>query len=546
MDKKVAELMVECLEAEGVTTIFGLPGEENTDFVEALSQSKKIRFILTRHEQGAAFMADMHGRLTNQAGVCLATLGPGAINLLLGVADANLDSSPLVALTAQASLNRIYKESHQIIDLVKLFSPVTKWCAMIHLPEAVAEMVRKAFKQAQSERMGAVALILPEEVAGLAIDATPLFPQEPKLTMPNTQQIQKAAHIINQAKNVIILAGAGIYRHHAEQALVEFINQAKLPVAVTFMAKGVVSDRDPLVIGTIGFMRHDYTNFGLDQADVVITVGYDLVEYAPKHWNPNRDKKIIHIHGMPADVDSHYVLSVGIQGDIVSSLSALGEAIKPRSNLPKHMNVVRQLIQNELEEHKNNSAFPLKPQRIVADLRQTLADSDIVLCDTGAVKMWMARLYPCYQSNTCLISNSLATMGFALPGAIAAKLIYPKRKIVAVMGDGAFLMNSQEIETAKRENISFVMLIWRDNAYGLIEWKQKLEYGRSAFVRFTNPDLVKYAESFGIRGVSIRSANELLPALKDAVASNELVLIDCPVDYSENMKLTDKLTSVLI
>ena len=546
MDKKVAELMVECLEAEGVTTIFGLPGEENTDFVEALSQSKKIRFILTRHEQGAAFMADMHGRLTNQAGVCLATLGPGAINLLLGVADANLDSSPLVALTAQASLNRIYKESHQIIDLVKLFSPVTKWCAMIHLPEAVAEMVRKAFKQAQSERMGAVALILPEEVAGLAIDATPLFPQEPKLTMPNTQQIQKAAHIINQAKNVIILAGAGIYRHHAEQALVEFINQAKLPVAVTFMAKGVVSDRDPLVIGTIGFMRHDYTNFGLDQADVVITVGYDLVEYAPKHWNPNRDKKIIHIHGMPADVDSHYVLSVGIQGDIVSSLSALGEAIKPRSNLPKHMNVVRQLIQNELEEHKNNSAFPLKPQRIVSDLRQTLADSDIVLCDTGAVKMWMARLYPCYQSNTCLISNSLATMGFALPGAIAAKLIYPKRKIVAVMGDGAFLMNSQEIETAKRENISFVMLIWRDNAYGLIEWKQKLEYGRSAFVRFTNPDLVKYAESFGIRGVSIRSANELLPALKDAVASNELVLIDCPVDYSENMKLTDKLTSVLI
>ncbi|OGT43448.1 MAG: acetolactate synthase [Gammaproteobacteria bacterium RIFCSPHIGHO2_12_FULL_37_34] len=546
MDKKVAELMVECLEAEGVTTIFGLPGEENTDFVEALSQSKKIRFILTRHEQGAAFMADMHGRLTNQAGVCLATLGPGAINLLLGVADANLDSSPLVALTAQASLNRIYKESHQIIDLVKLFSPVTKWCAMIHLPEAVAEMVRKAFKQAQSERMGAVALILPEEVAGLAIDATPLFPQEPKLTMPNTQQIQKAAYIINQAKNVIILAGAGIYRHHAEQALVEFINQAKLPVAVTFMAKGVVSDRDPLVIGTIGFMRHDYTNFGLDQADVVITVGYDLVEYAPKHWNPNRDKKIIHIHGMPADVDSHYVLSVGIQGDIVSSLSALGEAIKPRSNLPKHMNVVRQLIQNELEEHKNNSAFPLKPQRIVADLRQTLADSDIVLCDTGAVKMWMARLYPCYQSNTCLISNSLATMGFALPGAIAAKLIYPKRKIVAVMGDGAFLMNSQEIETAKRENISFVMLIWRDNAYGLIEWKQKLEYGRSAFVRFTNPDLVKYAESFGIRGVSIRSANELLPALKDAVASNELVLIDCPVDYSENMKLTDKLTSVLI
>ncbi|OGT37476.1 MAG: acetolactate synthase [Gammaproteobacteria bacterium RIFCSPHIGHO2_12_FULL_37_14] len=541
MDKKVAELLVECLEIEGVTTIFGLPGEENTDFIMALSNSKKIRFILTRHEQGASFMADIYGRLTSQAGVCLATLGPGAINLLLGVADANLDSSPMVALTAQASLDRLYKESHQIIDLVKLFSPVTKWSGMIGLPATTPEMVRKAFKQAQSERKGAVALILPEEIAGLTTDAVPLLPQEPKLTMPNPQQIQKAADLINQAKKPIVLAGAGIYRHHAEQALTQFVNQTALPVATTFMAKGVVSDRDPLAIGTIGFMRHDYTNFGFDQADVVITVGYDLVEYAPKNWNPRGDKKIIHIHGIPADVDSQYVLAVGIQGDMASSLSALAQALKPRKKLPVGVDVIRKLVQQELDEHKNNQAFPLKPQRIITDLRTALGDSDIVLCDTGALKMWMARLYSCYQSNTCLISNGLATMGFALPGAIAAKLVHPDRKVVAVMGDGAFLMNSQEIETAKREKIPFVILIWRDDAYGLIEWKQKLEYGRSACVEFTNPDFVKYAESFGIRGIRIQAADELLPALKSALACNELVLIDCPVDYSENIKLTDKL-----
>src|SRR3990167_1433418 len=541
MDKKVAELLVECLEIEGVTTIFGLPGEENTDFIMALSNSKKIRFILTRHEQGASFMADIYWRLTRQARVCLATLGPGGINLLLGVADANLYSSPMVALTAQASLDRLYKESYQIIDLVKLFSPVTKWSGMIGLPATTPEMVRKAFKQAQSERKGAVALILPEEIAGLTTDAVPLLPQEPKLTMPNPQQIQKAADLINQAKKPIVLAGAGIYRHHAEQALTQFVNQTALPVATTFMAKGVVSDRDPLAIGTIGFMRHDYTNFGFDQADVVITVGYDLVEYAPKNWNPRGDKKIIHIHGIPADVDSQYVLAVGIQGDMASSLSALAQALKPRKKLPVGVDVIRKLVQQELDEHKNNQAFPLKPQRIITDLRTALGDSDIVLCDTGALKMWMARLYSCYQSNTCLISNGLATMGFALPGAIAAKLVHPDRKVVAVMGDGAFLMNSQEIETAKREKIPFVILIWRDDAYGLIEWKQKLEYGRSACVEFTNPDFVKYAESFGIRGIRIQAADELLPALKSALACNELVLIDCPVDYSENIKLTDKL-----
>ncbi|KTD08063.1 acetolactate synthase large subunit [Legionella jamestowniensis] len=537
----VAHLMIKCLEEEGVEYIFGLPGEENIDFIEALSSSKKIRFILTRHEQAASFMADIYGRLTGKPGVCLATLGPGAINLLLGTADANLDSSPLIAIAAQASLDRLNKESHQIIDLNRLFAPVTKWNAMISLPSVAPELIRKAFKLAQSERSGAVALILPEDVAKQSASGQPLKPQWPKQTMPNLDQIKKAADYINEAKRAIILAGAGVYRHHAEEALTRFVNQTKIPVAMTFMAKGVVPADNPLVVGTIGFMRHDYSNFGFDDADVVITVGYDLVEYSPKSWNPESNKKIIHIHGIVAEVDSHYSLAVGIEGSITAALDTLAKEIKPHDHRTKDTQALRAMLQKEVTDHENDDAFPLKPQRIIADLRKAMAESDIVLCDTGALKMWMARLYPCYQSNTCIISNSLATMGFTLPGAIAAKLVHPGRKVVAVMGDGSFLMNSQEIETAKREKIPFVILIWRDEAYGLIQWKQDLEFGHSAHVRFTNPDFVKYAESFGIKAYSIKAAKDLLPTLQSALASNELVLIDCPVDYSENVKLTDKL-----
>lgn len=538
--ENIAALLVQCLENEEVRYIFGLPGEENVYFIEALSHSKKIRFILTRHEQAASFMADIYGRLTGKAGVCLATLGPGAINLILGTADANLDSSPLIALAAQASTDRLFKESHQIIDLVTLFEPVTKWSVMLSQTSTTTELVRKAFKLAESERPGAVAIILPEDILQINLTDTPLLRQSPQPTLPSQDQINKAAKIINQGKNVIILAGAGVYRHHAEHALTEFVNQTGMPVATTFMAKGVVPADNPLAIGTIGFMRHDYTNFGFDAADVIITVGYDLVEYSPNAWNPNKDKRIIHIHGEQAEVDKNYMLSVGILGDISASLKSLAKELKPRQIDESNIQI-RTKIEDEIKQHADDNSFPLKPQRIVSDLRKAMGRSDIVLCDTGALKMWLARLYPCYESNTCLISNSLATMAFSLPGAIAAKLVYPERKVVAVMGDGSFLMNSQEIETAKREKIPFVILIWRDNSYGLIGWKQHLDFGHSTYVDFTNPDFVKYAESFGIKGYTVKSAPELLETLKKALLSDEIVLIDCPVDYSENQKLTDRL-----
>jgi acetolactate synthase-1/2/3 large subunit len=537
---KVAELIVKCLENEGVEYIFGLPGEENIDITDALLSSK-IRFILVRHEQGASFMADFYGRLTGKAGVCLATLGPGAINLTLGTADAQLDSAPLVALVAQGSLDRLFKESHQYVDLLHLFRPITKWGDMLVLPDTTPEMVRKAFKQAQSERPGATVIVVPLDVARAESQASPLPLAQPQPQNPAPAQVARTVKLFNEALNPIVLAGYGVCRSRASEALVRFADRLQVPVATTFMAKGVIPDNHPMALGTIGFMQHDYLNFGFDQADVVVTVGYDLVEYPPESWNPHGDKKIVHIHRGVAEVDKAYILAVGIQGNIAETLDAIAAAATPRRGQQPLSTLIRNLLKEELETAAEDQSFPLKPQKIVADLRRALKETDIVLCDTGALKMWMARLFPCYQPDTCLISNGLATMGFSLPGALAAKLVYPDRQVVAVMGDGSFLMNSQELETAVREGIPFVVLIWRDDHYGLIKWKQEIELGRPSFVKFTNPDLVKYAETFGIRGYRIEAAGDLLPTLQEALAANRLAVIECPVDYSENKKLTDKL-----
>ncbi len=539
-EMNVSQFLVKCLENEGVEYIFGIPGEENIRILDALLDSK-IKFIPVRHEQGASFMADTYGRLTGKAGVCLATLGPGAINLLLGAANAQLDSHPLVALVAQGGVNRSYKESHQIVDLDTMFRPISKWNGTIVVPEATPEIVRKAFKVAQSERPGTTVIILPEDVAEEKITA-PLIPiNTVRDSAPSESQLERALKVIHAAKAPIIIAGPGVCRDRATEALVQFSEKTKIPVATTFLAKGAFPDNHAHSLGTIGFMRHDYSNFGFDQSDTVLAVGYDLIEYAPQKWNPKGDKKIIHIHKLPAEVDSHYHLEVGIQGGISTTLDALADRIKPLERCPAVDAQVRKLQREEFEAGQRDHAFPLKPQRIVADIRAAMGEKDIVLADTGAAKMWMARLYPTFQPETCLISNGLATMAFSLPGALGAKLAHPDRKVLASMGDGAYLMNSQEIETAMREKISFVILIWVDEHYGLIKWKQELELGREAFVKFTNPDFVKQAESYGAKGYQIKAAEELLPTLKRALAEDTVSIIACPVDYSENTRLTDKL-----
>ncbi|MEU6752748.1 acetolactate synthase large subunit [Actinomadura nitritigenes] len=537
-----ARLLVRTLEAEGVEYVFGIPGEENIHFVHALNDSP-IRYILVRHEQGAAFMAEIYGRLTGKAGVASATLGPGAINLQLGVADATTNSTPVVAISAQVGLDRIYKESHQIVDLVSLFRPITKWSELAPTAEALPEMVRKAFKTAQTERPGAVYLAIPEDVESAKVsDALkPLPVNIVRPQEPSPSQIARAADVIALARQPIVLAGHGATRDRASDALIHFSERLGLPVATTFNGKGVFPDDHRNALGAVGFMRHDYVNFGFDEADVLIAVGYELQEFDPVKINPNADKKIIHIHQSPAEVDDHYPVTVGIQGDISRSLRALADSVHRRWDVNGTGEKIRRMMRDELAEGATEDGFPLSPRRIVADVRSAMGRADIVLADTGAVKMWMARMYPTYEPNTLLVSNGLSSMGFAVPGAIAAKLAHPDRRVLAATGDGAFLMNSQELETAVRENIPITVLIWDDSAYGLIEWKMDLDMGTSSHIKFGNPDFVKYAESFGARGYRVESAAELLPTLRKALAEDAVSVITVPVDYSHNLQLTDKL-----
>ena len=546
--RSTASLLVQCLENEGVTHVFGIPGEENIRLVDAISRSS-IRYVLARHEQGASFMAEVYGRLTGRAGVCSATLGPGAINLLLGTADATTNSTPLIALSAQVGMNRSFKESHQGVDLVPMFAPVTKWSALVATPGAVPEMIRKAFKLAQTERPGAVYLAIPEDVEQAEAQGEPLRVNVPRPDEPSPGQVERAAALLRTARSPIVLAGHGAARAGAGPALRRFAETLDVPVATTFHGKGVFPDDHPLALGAVGFMRHDYVNFGFDRADLIIAVGYELQEFDPARINPDGDTRIIHLHRFPAEVDAHYDVAVGLHSDIGRSLDALAEAVTPRvpeaaaapGGAKPSGNRIRALLAAELARGQRDDRFPLAPARIVADTRAALRREDIVLVDTGALKMWMARLYPTYEPNTCLISNGLSTMAWTVPGAIGAKIARPDRRVLVATGDGAFLMNSQEIETALRLGLAFVVLIWVDDAYGLISWKMDLEIGRNVDTTFGNPDFVAYAESFGATGYRITSAGELLPALRAALAADTVSVIACPVDYAANLELIESL-----
>ena len=539
----VADLLVRCLEHEGVRFVFGLPGEENILFTDAVSRSSSIRYVLVRHEQAASFMAEIYGRITGQAGVCSSTLGPGAINLLLGTADATTNSTPVVAISAQVGLNRIYKESHQSVDLVSMFDPVTKWSALVPNPAAVPEMMRKAFKLAQTERPGAVYLAVPEDVESMAVPAplVPLAVNVPRPDEPSQSQIDRAVQVLLSAQRPVVLAGHGAARAGAGEALIRFSERLGLPVATTFHGKGVFPDDHPNALGAVGFMHHDYVNFVFDEADVIISVGYELQEFDPIRINPDGDKRILHLSRFPAEVDNHYTVEVGVQADLGRTLDALSKATGRRFDRATSGERIRSLLAGELARGAADDSFPLIPQRIVADTRAALERHDIVLADTGAVKMWMARLYPTYEPNTCLLSNGLSTMAFSVPGAIGAKLARPQSRVLAAVGDGAFLMNSQEIETALRERVPIAILVWVDDAYGLIKWKMEMELGHSTAIGFTNPDFVAYAESFGARGHRITEAGQLLPALREALAADTVSVIACPVDYSENLRLTESL-----
>lgn len=536
---KASDLFVRCLEQEGVEYIFGIPGEENIAVMDSLLDSS-IRFITTRHEQGAAFMADVYGRLTGRAGVCLATLGPGATNLITGVADANMDYAPVVALAGQGATTRMHKESHQMLDLVSMFEPFSKYSTELREPEVIPEVIRKAFKVAQSEKPGASFISLPENIASMSTEGkAPLKVQSPSTPAPPAQKIQQAVAVIENAQRPIVLAGNGVIRGRASTALVEFAEKSQIPVATTFMAKGAMPSSHPLSLGTVGLQANDYVSCGFDRADVVICVGYDMIEYHPHLWHKSKDKKIIHIDPTPAEVDEHYILELGVIGAIETSLAALAQKITPREG--ENFGELRRVITEEMNNYADDIAFPIKPQRILSDVRKVLRDEDIVISDVGAHKMWVARMFQAEAPNTCIISNGFASMGIAVPGAIAAGLAHPERRVLAITGDAGFMMNSQEIETALRLEIPMVILIWTDSQYGLIKWHQLRNFGRPSHIDFQNPDFVKYAESFGAKGYRVGSTAELEPILEKALNDNTVSVIDCPVDYEENMKLTEKL-----
>jgi len=535
---KAAKLFIQCLENEGVEYIFGIPGEENLDVMDALNESS-IQFITTRHEQGAAFMADVYGRLTGRAGVCLATLGPGATNLVTGVADANMDHAPVVAIAGQADTNRLHKESHQVLDLVSIFKPITKYSSRLPTPDIIPEVIRKAFKVSQTEKSGACFIEMPENIAKMETlsDVLPIkLVRQPE---PLTERVEYAASLISKAKHPIILAGHGVVRAVAHEALAEFASKLNIPVTNTFMAKGVLPFRHPMALGSAGLQSHDYVNCGFDVADLIICVGYDLVEYHPYLWHPTRDRKIIHIDASSAEVDQSYPIECGVVGDIRISLQRIAENSTPHKG--GIMRPLRDALIEEMNAHANADDYPVKPQRLIWELRTAMDLADIAICDVGAHKMWMARMFRCEYPNTCIISNGFASMGIAVPGAIAAKLSNPDKAVVAVTGDAGFLMNSQEIETAMRLNVAIVILIWNDGGYGLIEWKQQVQFGRKTAVDFTNPDFVQYAESFGAKGYRVNKTQDLQGILRQALADNTVSIIDCPVDYSENMKLTAQL-----
>ncbi|MBW4453966.1 MAG: acetolactate synthase large subunit [Nostoc indistinguendum CM1-VF10] len=536
-----AELLVQCLENEGVQYIFGLPGEENLHVLEALKHSS-IKFITTRHEQGAAFMADVYGRLTGKAGVCLSTLGPGATNLMTGVADANLDGAPLVAITGQVGTDRMHIESHQYLDLVAMFAPVTKWNKQIVRPSITPEVVRKAFKRSQSEKPGAVHIDLPENIAAMPVEGKPLRKDNSEKTYASFASIRAAAAAICQAVNPLILVGNGAIRAQASDAVTQFATLLNIPVANTFMGKGIIPYTHQLALWSVGLQQRDYITCGFDNTDLVIAIGYDLIEFSPKKWNRNGEIPIVHIGVSPAEIDSSYIPNAEVVGDISDSLYEILK-LADRQGKPDPFAIsLRTEIRADYEQYAHDDGFPIKPQKLIYDLRQVMGPDDIVISDVGAHKMWMARHYHCHSPNTCIISNGFAAMGIAIPGALAAKLVHPKRKVVAVTGDGGFMMNSQELETALRVGTPFVTIIFNDGGYGLIEWKQENQFGKgnSSFVHFSNPDFVKLAESMGLKGYRVESALDLIPTLKEALAQDVPAVIDCPVDYRENHRFSQK------
>ncbi len=542
---KASDLMVKCLEAEGIEYVFGVPGEENADFILSLEESDSIQFILTRHEQGAAFMAEAYGRLTGQAAGCLGTLGPGATNLITGVADSNMDRSPMLVLTGQGSTRRLHKESHQIMDVVEMFGPVTKWATTILHEDTIPEVIRKAVRVARTEKPGAVHVELPEDIAGRETDAQPLTPVRFRRPVPDDKIVNRAFELLRSARRPVILAGNGCIRKRASKQLRLFCEQTGIGVLSTFMAKGAVDRSADYCLFTIGLGAKDLPTLVIDEADLVFSLGFDMVEYHPRLWNPDKNKRIIHADFLPAEIDDHYLVEVELVGDLAHTLWMFNERLALGPPLELDLSEQRRKRASMLEEFAacagDDTEGTLRPQKVLWDVRVALGPGDFLLSDVGAHKMWIARYYQCDEPNTCLIPNGFCSMGFALPGAIAANLVHPQNRVLAIAGDGGFLMNVQEMETARRLNSNIVVMVWEDGGYGLIQWKQQDHFDRHSNLGFGNPDWLRLAESFGWHGHLVTRSRDLANALEAAFGEQGPSLVVVPIDYRENLELTRRM-----
>lgn len=545
---KASDLMVKCLETEGLEYIFGVPGEENADFMMSLEKSDKIRFVLTRHEQGAAFMAEIYGRLTGNPAGCLGTLGPGATNLITGVADSNMDRAPMLVLTGQGSTERLHKESHQIMDVVEMFRPVTKWAATVYNAETIPEIVRKGVRVARTEKPGAVHLELPEDVAKHDTTAKAMEPQRFRRPVADDKVVNQAFELIRQAKRPVIIAGNGTIRRRAAKQLRIFCEKTGIGVLSTFMAKGAVDCDADYCLYTVGLGSKDLPTIAIDESDLVITLGFDMVEYHPKLWNPHKNKTIVHADFLPAEIDEYYHPEKEIVGDLAHTLWMLNERLDehgvPDFDLAYQREVHRKMTEELAMHADDDTEGSIRPQKMLWDVRKIMGPNDIVLSDVGAHKMWIARHYHCKEPNTCLIPNGFCSMGFALPGAIAASLVYPDSRILGISGDAGFLMNVQEMETARRLNNNLVMLVWEDHAYGLIAWKQENEFGRHTELSFGNPDWLQLAQSFGWGGHRVDNSRDFIDVMNAAFEEEGPSLVVATVDYRENMILTKRLGEI--
>lgn len=529
---KGAELIVDCLESEGVEYVFGLPGEENIALIKEIENSR-INFILNRHEQGSAFMANVYGRLTHEPGVCLTTLGPGATNLVTGIADAYLDKAPVLAITAQAGIKKLHKAAHQYIELTGIFSPITAWSRRIESADTIPEIFRKAFDIAKDFSKPAH-IEVPENIAEEQTKAKPLKRFAHFAEIPSNKAIEKAAEKINSASSALILAGNGIIRSEAWKELRSFAEQSNIFVVTTLMGKGAMNEKSELFLGTLTAQESLVLN-AIEKAELIIAIGYDYVELPPEIWNKNKNKKIIHIHNSHAEIDEHYFPAISLIGEIPDILRVLATIVK-RKKISKEFLKIKAEVESYADKHAKSNAFPIKPQTLVSKLN-TLAENSIIVSDVGAHKFWIGKLYRAMEPNSLIISNGFSSMGFAVPGAIAAKLILNEKNVIAACGDGGFMMSLQEIETATRHNLPVKIIIFNDSRYGLIEAQEIKKFGKSFGVEFRNPDFVKLAHAFNIEGARVNNAYELESLLKEMLESKNSFILDVPIDYRENLKI---------